>query len=538
MNKILNILIGLLMVLSLATAVSATMPKYDLDTISIVVEEDPASETISQAQLPTYHYLGLMSMNQNTYGFNQGRFFKSIFDAYAPLNIGLNIVEDGTHTLVYMPDEGFDVDYFAAFNGVSIVNQFDNTADILVSGDGAIIVYYSDVQAPTVTTEGGIYWSYGGPMYVTIRADVADNDVVASVTLSLNGVDYGMTETSPGAYEYSLSLAPGTHPYTVTAVDASNLTSTASSNVTVNLVTIPNDTQPPTVAIDPSTPTVLGSLYGGPINFHITANAADNDGVSNIMVNFNGIVFYLDETSPGVWEGDTTVTMGSYSYTLTAQDWAGNTATANGQLTVYAYAPIVTEPPEVHNLANQTVNAGSNNQATVTITADATDDYGIASVTVTVDNATSNMTFVNGSTYTYTVALSAGTHNVVVTALDAAGQTGTASATITVNPYTAPNNGGNTGSNGGSSSSSRRHNGPVRGTWTPVQQPVQPVAPSNGGIVEQPQEVVPVEPAPVEPKPAEIMQPEPKKSFWNIFKVAAFNVLLLTLILLAILVFR
>ncbi len=436
MNKILNVLFGILMVFSLATAVSATMPRHDPDPVQGMIVSD--ADTIAQvgqmvSDADTEYNVTVISRNTQVPRDFKGRFYLESYDAYVPIN-GVLTTSESDVTIVYVPDAGFSADGMIVIGDATIVSQYNDRVEINLFGDATVQAGYTDIEAPTVSTQGGTYWSYGGPMYVTITATAADNDAVRAVRLTIDGIDYDMTETTPGNWEYSLYAAPGSHPYSVTAEDWSGLTMTDISSVAVNTVTI----------------------------------------------------------------GDTT-------------------------------------PPVITNIAPSSVNAGSNNQATFMITADVTDDKGVSVATMKVDGIWYTMSLQSGNTYGATVTLSPGTYIVDVKVGDTSGNAATASATITVNPYTAPSTGGNTGSTGGSSS--RRHNGPVRGIWTPVQ-PTAPVASSNGGIVEQPQEVVPVEPAPVEPKPAEIMQPEPKKSFWNIFKVAAFNVLLLTLILLAILVFR
>ncbi|MBI5002022.1 DUF5011 domain-containing protein [Candidatus Woesearchaeota archaeon] len=74
---------------------------------------------------------------------------------------------------------------------------------------------------------------------VTFTADVTDNDAVASVELTINGVTEPMPNTGGTTYEYILDttgMALGYYPYTIVATDSSGNTVTATGTVRVTIV--------------------------------------------------------------------------------------------------------------------------------------------------------------------------------------------------------------------------------------------------------------------------------------------------------------
>jgi len=200
---------------------------------------------------------------------------------------------------------------------------------VQVTGPGMVLAYAADVQAPTVSTDGGTYVSYGGPMYVTVTANAADNDPMYPplVKLKIDGSDYTMDATAPGEFEYSLSLAPGTHAYTVEATDAVGLVTSKSSTVTVNELTI-GDSQNPTVTITAPT----GNVNTGSVT--ITATASDNVGVTNVELSLNGNIYAMTSSGSNSYSYTASLSAGSYPITITANDAAHNIGTATATINV------------------------------------------------------------------------------------------------------------------------------------------------------------------------------------------------------------
>ncbi len=76
---------------------------------------------------------------------------------------------------------------------------------------------------------------------VTFTADVTDNDAVASVELTINGVTEPMPNTAGSTYEYILDttgMALGYYDYTIVATDSSGNTATATGTLRITIVSL------------------------------------------------------------------------------------------------------------------------------------------------------------------------------------------------------------------------------------------------------------------------------------------------------------
>ncbi len=191
------------------------------------------------------------------------------------------------------------------------------------------------------------------------------------------------------------TFAIGSTPVTVTAKDAAGNTSTSTFTITVKDTTAPVITVPANQILEATSAVGAVATY--------SASATDAVGVASLTYSAaSGSTFAI---------GTTTVT-------VTAKDAAGNTSTGTFTVKVQdTTAPVITAP------ANQTLEATSAAGAVATFAGSATDAVGVTSLTY---SPASGTTFALGTT------------TVTVTARDAAGNTSTATFTITVRDTTAP----------------------------------------------------------------------------------------------------
>ena len=375
----------------------------------------------------------------------------------------------------------------------SVTYTVDNTAPVVTITAPLDGSYYKSSAVPAgafsvveinpyTSVESGYSVVEGVQTYTVTVTDAAGNVGSASVTYTVdntapvvtisapgNGAYYKSANVPPAAYsfdelnpgsvvvEVGYSTAEGVQTYTVTVTDAAGNVGSASVTYTV-------DNTPPVVTI---TAPVNGAYY--------QTTAVPTGAFS--ATDLNGVV----STTEGGWANSPD---GSYTYTVTATDAAGNTGSASVTYTVDNVAPEVTITAPLdgayYKTANVPVGAYSvveinpytvvesgwanspDGSATYTVTAtDAAGNVGSASVTYTVDNVAPVVTItapLNGHYYKssavpvgafgvveanpYTSVESGystveGVHTYTVTVTDAAGNVGSASVTYTVDD-TAP----------------------------------------------------------------------------------------------------
>jgi trimeric autotransporter adhesin len=308
------------------------------------------------------------------------------------------------------------------------------------------------------------------PANMTIGNDAGSCDAVANWTVP-TATDNCAGVTLTSIHNSGDVFALGTTTVTYTATDAAGNTSSASFTVTVNDTENPTITAPADVTVSANSAcNAFGVALGTP-------TTADNCGVASVTNN-----------APG------TFPLGTTTVTWTVTDNAGNTATATQTVTVEDNtAPTIVAPADLTVNANNNCEAvianlgnpvASDNCGTVTVTNDAPAAFPIGTTTVTwtatdaagnnttatqvitvVDNAApviagmpANITIGNdagscdavanwtaptatdncaGATLTSTHnsgdVFALGTTTVTYTATDAAGNTSSASFTVTVN---------------------------------------------------------------------------------------------------------
>ena len=182
-----------------------------------------------------------------------------------------------------------------------------------------------------------------------------------------------------------------------------------------------------------------GATVSGTVT--VSATAADNKGVAGVKFLVDGNLIADDTSSAGGWGvswNTTTVTNGTHTLTAVARDAAGNTATSTGvQVTVNN--PDI-QAPTVNFTAP--TNGATVSGSTVTVTATAADNKGVAGVKFLADgNLIADDTSSAGGwgVSWNTTTVTNGTHTLTAVARDAAGNTAT-SAPVNVTVANAANN--------------------------------------------------------------------------------------------------
>ncbi len=184
-----------------------------------------------------------------------------------------------------------------------------------------------------------------------------------------------------------------------------------------------NDTTPPTVSI--TAPTAAATVVG---TVSVTATATDNVGVVGVQFKLDGVSLGAEVTAaPYAVSWDTTAAAnGAHTLKAVARDAAGNTATSAAvSVTVLNAAPTAdTTPPTVSMTAPT---AGATVTGTVTVSASASDNVGVASVQFKLDgvNLGAEVTAAPYSVSWDTTTAPDGTHRLTAVARDAAGNSAT-----------------------------------------------------------------------------------------------------------------
>ncbi len=263
-----------------------------------------------------------------------------------------------------------------------------------------------------------------GTVPVSASVSIAGSLTVAGVQFKLDGANLGGEDTSsPYSVSWNTTTASnGSHTLTAVARDQLGVLWT-SNPVTV---TVFNDTTAPSVSI---TSPASGASVSGTIS--VTASASDNVGVV-------GVQFLLDGANAGAevtaapysvsWN-TTTASNASHTITAVARDAAGN-RTTSAPVTVTVFND--TTPPTVSITSPV---SGASVSGTISVTASASDNVGVAGVQFKLDgaNAGAEVTAAPYSVSWNTTTASNASHTLTAVARDAAGnRTTSAPVTVTV----------------------------------------------------------------------------------------------------------
>lgn len=273
-----------------------------------------------------------------------------------------------------------------------------------------------DRSAPTAPT--GLTATAASASRIDLSWGASTDDVgVAGYKIFRNGTQVA---TTAGTSYSDTGLSDGTtYSYTVRAYDATDNTSAASNTASATT----NDVTPPSV------PTGLTAQPFSSTQVNLSWNASsDNAGVTGYKVFRDGT---LVTTVSGTSYQDTGRSAGTtYSYKILARDAAGNESAQTAAVTATTPAPDTTPPgASITAPAAGTVVSGN-----VTVSANATDNVGVAGVQFLLDGATlgaEDTTAPYSMTWDTTTASNA-VHTLQARARDTAGNLGTSSSSVTV----------------------------------------------------------------------------------------------------------
>jgi Bacterial Ig domain/K319L-like, PKD domain len=389
--------------------------------------DDPATVTING--VPTLvEPSDIVRFIPTSLGNNTAGVFEWFFDGS---DVGLDTIDENIDAISFLPDgrlvisvtarytvpglKGLDEDLIA-FSASDLGEETSGTwsmhfdgskVGMSDGGDG------EDINGVWLDSNNGdnsnIYLTTKGSFLVNVASGGADDifRCIPSSTGTAIACDYDFTWDG-----INNGLPPGT------VVDGIALSRELSGGIA--------DTIPPTVSL---TAPVSGDTVAGTVT--LTADAADNIGVAGVQFRVDGNPLGAEDTSPPYttsWDA-TTVPDGQHSLTAVARDAAGNMTESNTVLVMVENnpPPADTTPPTVSLTAP---GDGATVSGTVSLTADAADDVGVAGVQFQLDG---NPLEAEVTTAPYaiswdTTTAAAGTHTLTAVARDAAGNTTVSSA--------------------------------------------------------------------------------------------------------------
>ena len=204
----------------------------------------------------------------------------------------------------------------------------------------------------------------------------------------------------------------------------------ASSAVTLAVATTSGSTAPKVSITSPGS----GSTVSGSVS--IQGSATDSVTVASVTFYVDGLLSCTATLAPYSCPWNTsTANNGAHNLTATARDAAGNSASASITVTV-SNVTLDTTPPTI---SITSPGSGATVSGTISIQASASDNVGVASVSFYVDGALTCTA--SGSPYSCswgTTSAANGGHTLMATARDAAGNSSSASVTVTVSNSITP----------------------------------------------------------------------------------------------------
>ncbi len=262
---------------------------------------------------------------------------------------------------------------------------------------------------------------------VLVTASASDNVGVVGVQFKLDNSNLGVEVTSP-PYSVAWNTKSVTTPsHTLTAVARDAAGNSASATITVTVANPVLDTTAP------GAPTNLTATPASASQINLAWSAAtDNVAVTGYKVYRTGAGLPLATTTTTSFSNTGLTSSAQYSYAVTAIDAAGNESLSS--IAASASTPSSDPTPPTVSFASPTNNAVV--FGTVTIAASASDNVGVVGVQFKLDNSNLGAEITNGL-YNYawdTTAVSSGNglHTLIAVARDAAGNSSSATLTITV----------------------------------------------------------------------------------------------------------
>lgn len=276
------------------------------------------------------------------------------------------------------------------------------------------------------------------PSTFTASADSTDNVGVSGVQFILDGANFGQ-EIISQPYSLSINTTTGAHTLSARARDTAGnaATSSAVSFTVTGSGGGGGDTTPPSVTI---TGPATGNILSG--ESFVSISATDNTEIAGVSLFLDDALFETEDTvSPYSFTWNTAnQTDGTHTLFALARDTSGNTATSS-TVTVTVSNPVIdTIPPSVHLILPL---PGSAVASTTPISFGATDNVGVAGVTLMIDGILVGAEdFIAPYDFLWDTTLYTNdTHTVSAQARDAAGNIATSTAAeMTVNNIVLPPN--------------------------------------------------------------------------------------------------
>ena len=253
---------------------------------------------------------------------------------------------------------------------------------------------------------------------VTVTANANPLSLVQGVQFTLDGVNLGAEDTSsPYSTPWNtLAATNGSHTLRAVARNALGIRFTSDPVV----VTVFNDTTPPTVSV---TAPAAGATVSGTVV--MSAAASDNVGVVGVQFRLDGETFGAEDTTAPYsvsWDSSSSAN-GSHAIAAVARDAAGNTSVSGTVTVTLSNGP----PPDTTapTASMTSPSSGATVFGTVTVSANASDNVGVAGVQFRLDGAALGA---EDTTAPYSVAWNTttapdGAHSLTAVARDAAGNT-------------------------------------------------------------------------------------------------------------------
>jgi hypothetical protein len=263
---------------------------------------------------------------------------------------------------------------------------------------------------------------------------------VQTVTATINGTTYTLTQNSSSGNWEATITAPSTSSYNQTnhyynvslkaTDDAGNTTTADASDSTVGsgCQLVVKETVAPTISI--TAPTSGATLTSNKPTISFTVSDADsgvNPDTISIKIDSGTAITSFTKTASGKnytcsYTPTTALSDGSHTITINASDYDGNAATATS-----VTFKVDTVPPTL-SVTSPTDNLITNSK-TVTVSG-TTNDVTSSPVTLTVNG--SSVTVGSDGAFSTTVTLSSGSNTITIIATDGAGKTTTVTRTVTL----------------------------------------------------------------------------------------------------------
>jgi len=346
-------------------------------------------------------------------------------------------------------------------------NAVLNTSNIHIAGaasdaNGIVSVHISIDNSAFTLASGTTSWSFNatlpdGTHTITAKAtDMASNTNKASVTITVS-TPSGITITSPsngvelnsrnvtitgkvnsplnvlsvkvaidgtmplpvsvnatsGIWKFGpITLVEGAHTVKAILTNLVNNTATATSSFII-------DTTPPSVSIrSPANNATLNTTI-----VKVNGTASDANGIASVVVSVdNGAASAASfDASTGKWTLQITLTNGTHTINAAATDMAGNKAMVSISVKVLTSIVDTIAPSiEITSINDTALNGADTGRFNVTIAGTASDNVGLASVQVKIDDGVFTNA-VGTTSWSFNTILSSGNHTVTARATDNAG---------------------------------------------------------------------------------------------------------------------